>query len=170
MVNLSVFMSSRAKYCFVLLTIGRIKRDSGRAPSREKAQVWREAATKMDKPIMYWTMKTRAMNPSAPCLPNASKYICAKGWPNFEPRTFSIFGSMHAAKTMTMNQPNPPIVCCQCQDLKALVIPGLYLQHMPMEAKMPKGTALAAFNASSDIWTCKNRELGALYAYIQSLT
>lgn len=60
---------------------------------------------------------------------------------------------MHAAKTITMTNPSPPI-----QVLSA----GFYedgdmdyLQHMPIDPKIPIGTAIAAFDASSDTVVCQ---------------
>jgi len=52
--------------------MGRKKREKGRAPSRENAQVWREAATRMERPMRNWTRKRRVMRPMVPALPRAS--------------------------------------------------------------------------------------------------
>ena len=52
--------------------MGRKKEENGSAPSREKAHIWREAATKIDSPMRYWTMNRKDMNPKAPCFPSAS--------------------------------------------------------------------------------------------------
>lgn len=50
----------------------RKKDEKGRAPSREKAHIWRDAAIVIEYPIRYCTMNKKAINPMAPCFPKAS--------------------------------------------------------------------------------------------------
>lgn len=54
------------------LTIGLKKGLNGKAPSREKAHICREAAIVIEYPIRYWTMNRKAMKPMAPFFPRAS--------------------------------------------------------------------------------------------------
>lgn len=56
----------------VKLTIGLKKGLNGKAPSREKAHICREAAIVIEYPIRYWTMNRKAMKPMAPFFPRAS--------------------------------------------------------------------------------------------------
>jgi hypothetical protein len=55
--------------------IWRKKEEKGRAPSREKAQDWREVATMTERPILNWTTVRSDISPRVPDLPSASKYI-----------------------------------------------------------------------------------------------
>ena len=52
--------------------IGRKKLENGRAPSLEKAQDWRLAATSIERPIRNCTMNKRLIRPSVPFFPTAS--------------------------------------------------------------------------------------------------
>lgn len=55
-----------------LAEMGRKKLLKGKAPSREKAHAWREAATRMERPMRNWTMKRRVIMAMVPCFPKAS--------------------------------------------------------------------------------------------------
>ena len=63
---------------------------------------------------------------------------CAIGWPNSEPRTDSKSGLMHAASTIIIMKPKN--------------------QHDPIDIRIPKGTALVAFVASSLMCTLSDVE------------
>ena len=53
--------------------------ENGSAPSRAKAKDWRDAASTMLEPIMYWQMTMNAHTARQPFWPKLRKKICAMG-------------------------------------------------------------------------------------------